>query len=153
MFASRISTRADARAIGKAMFTQTAREAGLSGFVCPFAFRLGSVDSKTPESSNRDQVGEEGGTAREARGSINDDNEGYYDNGDVGAGEKLLCLLQKWDVRRRVLVVTRIDGGFVMAELLGVRRCGSPTCLCACASCDALLTSKIRDIVYYMMTE
>ncbi|CAN0026333.1 unnamed protein product, partial [Laminaria digitata] len=48
--------------------------------------------------------------------------EGYCDNGDVGSGEKLLYLLQKWDIRDRVLVVTRINGGFVRAELLGVRR-------------------------------
>lgn len=147
MFAARISTQADAKAVGEAVSAQTAREAGLSGFVCPFAFRLGCVDNKTPDSSNGDRVDEEGGAAREARGSINDDDEGYCDNGDVGAGEKLLCLLQKWDVRRRVLVVTRIDGGFVLAELLGVRRCGSQTCLIACASCGALLTSKIRGIV------
>lgn len=49
--------------------------------------------------------------------------EGFCDNGDVGSGEKLLYLLQKLDIRNRVLVVTRIDQGFVAAELLGIRRC------------------------------
>ncbi|CAM9398651.1 unnamed protein product, partial [Hapterophycus canaliculatus] len=48
--------------------------------------------------------------------------EGYCDNGDVGSGEKLLHLLQKWDVRHRVLMVTRIDGGFMRADLMGIRR-------------------------------
>lgn len=52
-----------------------------------------------------------------------DGEEGYRDNGDVGSGEKLLHLLQKWDVRHRVLMVTRIDGGFMKAELMGIRRC------------------------------
>lgn len=46
-----------------------------------------------------------------------------YDNGDVGSGDKLLYLLQKWDIRNAVLAVTRIDGGFAQAEILGIRRC------------------------------
>lgn len=49
--------------------------------------------------------------------------EGRFDNGDVGSGDKLLYLLQKWDIRNSVLAVTRIDGGFAQAEILGIRRC------------------------------
>ncbi|CAN0075784.1 unnamed protein product, partial [Sphacelaria rigidula] len=48
--------------------------------------------------------------------------EGSCDNGDVGSGEKLLYLLQKWNIWNTVLAVTRIDGGFVQAEILGIRR-------------------------------
>ena len=54
--------------------------------------------------------------------------EGSDDAGDVGAGEKLLHLLQRWDVKNVVLVVTRHDsdslhgGGFLASEKLGVQR-------------------------------
>lgn len=48
--------------------------------------------------------------------------EGGFDNGDVGSGDKLLYLLQKWDIQDAVLAVTRIDGGFAMAEIMGIRR-------------------------------
>lgn len=54
--------------------------------------------------------------------------EGFDDFGDLGAGRKLLGLLQRWDVRNVVLSVTRHDdrglpgGAFLAAERLGVQR-------------------------------
>ena len=54
--------------------------------------------------------------------------EGSDDLGDVGAGKKMLHLLQRWDVKNVVLVVTRHDsdslhgGEFLASEKLGVQR-------------------------------
>lgn len=99
------------------MSIQIEHEAGLSEFVCPFAYRLECAGGQEPV----------GLRSRKATGPDNDgeggcEEGGYCDNGDVGSGEKLLYLLQKWDVRHKVLVVTRIDRGFLKAELLGIRR-------------------------------
>lgn len=109
------------------MSTHIAQEAGFARFVCPFAYRLacgngvaGTVshecDHQTPSVNGIPTNGDKGMVAK---------TEGRSDNGDVGSGDKLLHLLQKWDIQNTVLTVTRIDGGFVMAELLGVRRCVS----------------------------
>lgn len=109
-------TEAEARAVVEAVSATTEHEAGFSDFVGPFAYRLACVGhgaQRSPRNlDDRDRGPEDD----------SDSEEGYCDNGDVGSGEKLLHLLQKWDVRHRVLMVTRIDGGFVMAELMGVRR-------------------------------
>mmetsp|Transcript_102595 Transcript_102595/g.293855 ORF Transcript_102595/g.293855 Transcript_102595/m.293855 type:complete len:214 (-) Transcript_102595:373-1014(-) len=54
--------------------------------------------------------------------------EGHDDHGDLGAGEKLLGLLQRWDVRNVIIVVTRHDskslhgGSFLAPEKLGIQR-------------------------------
>lgn len=54
------------------------------------------------------------------------DEEGCDDHGDLGAGEKLLHLLSRWDVRNVVLVVTRHNSGkhgtFLGSEKLGIQR-------------------------------
>jgi len=104
------------RAISEAVSTSAAREAALSEFVGPFAYRLLCVGQGLQQSPRN--IGDHNQAPRDDSNS----QEGFCDNGDVGSGEKLLALLQKWDVRQRVLMVTRIDGGFMMAELLGARR-------------------------------
>lgn len=105
------------RAVGEFICAATEHEAGFSDFVGPFAYRLACV-RKGARRSPRNL----GDRNRGPEDDKSDSEEGYCDNGDVGSGEKLLHLLQKWDVRNRVLMVTRIDGGFMMAELMGVRR-------------------------------
>lgn len=117
---------AEAREASEAVSATTKREAASSEFVGPFAYRLACVggssarrqsprklDDDDDDNLRRAPDQDDAGTSSE---------EGYCDNGDVGSGEKLLYLLQKWDVRHRVLMVTRINGGFMMAELMGVRR-------------------------------
>lgn len=143
---ARINTFAEAKAVSEAISAEMERDVGFAGHVCPFAYRLGCVEgdesqagrgvgseNKLPEAVGPDNGNGSAGNGRE---------EGFCDKGDVGSGEKLLYLLQKWDVRHRVLLVTRIDGGFAMAELLGVRRYGAdpvvselekdaaPRCMC-----------------------
>eukprot|EP00903_Cladosiphon_okamuranus_P010460 g9896.t1 len=96
----------------------TSHDAGFSDFVGPFAYRLACVGQgaqRSPRNLGDRSRGPEDDSSNESE-------EGFCDNGDVGSGEKLLHLLQKWDVRHRMLMVTRIDGGFMMAELMGVRR-------------------------------
>ncbi len=115
-FASRVRTVAEVRAISEAVSTTTEREAASSEYVGPFAYRLQCVGQGLQQSPRN--IGDHNRTSDDDSNS----QEGFCDNGDVGSGEKLLALLQKWDVRQRVLMVTRIDGGFMMAELLGVRR-------------------------------
>lgn len=107
---------AEVRAISTAVSTTTEQAAALSEFVGPFAYRLRCV-AEGARQSPRD-IGDHNRVPEDDFNS----QEGFCDNGDVGSGEKLLALLQKWDVRQRVLMVTRIDGGFMRAELLGVRR-------------------------------
>ncbi|CAM9173571.1 unnamed protein product, partial [Ectocarpus sp. 12 AP-2014] len=92
------------------------RDAAFSDFVSPFAFRLAHVRGA------RTQASKNVGDISRAPKNNADAEEGFCDNGDVGSGEKLLHLLQKWDVRQRVLIVTRINGGFMWAELMGIRR-------------------------------
>lgn len=127
-FVLRVNTVAEAREVSEAVSTMTEREAAPSEFVGPFAYRLACVGEGGGARPPRN-IGEDDNKKRHAPEKDHDDavtgsseQEGYCDNGDVGSGEKLLHLLQKWDVRRRVLMVTRINGGFMMAELLGVRR-------------------------------
>ena len=107
------------------MSEQTERATAFAEYVCPFAYRLacaGGRHSAPQQSDENPAAAEAAGATAAAVPPENDDKESYCDNGDVGSGEKLLYLLQKWDIRDRVLVVTRINGGFVKAELLGVRR-------------------------------
>lgn len=112
----RVRTVAEVKAISEAVSTTTEREAASAEFVGPFAYRLQCVGQ------GRQQSARNMGDHNRASDDDSNSQEGFCDNGDVGSGEKLLALLQKWDVRQRVLIVTRIDGGFMMAELLGVRR-------------------------------
>lgn len=122
---TRIDSVQKARAVFRAVSSQIAQEAGLSEYVCPFAFRL-SCDGAHKKPLRL----EEPSTEKQAHGSTGDESitdeaaqEGFCDNGDVGSGERLLYLLQNWDVKHGVvLVVSRINGGFMMAELLGLRR-------------------------------
>lgn len=115
--AHRVHTEADVRAISDTVSATTEQEAGFSDFVGPFAYRLACVGHGAQRSPRNLGNGNRGPEEDNSDGQ-----EGYCDNGDVGSGEKLLHLLQKWDVRNRMLMVTRIDGGFMMAELMGVRR-------------------------------
>lgn len=115
----RACTEAEVRAVSDAVSATTEHEAGFSHFVGPFAYRLACVGHGRERSPRNLDDGSRG---PEDDSSSDDSEEGFCDNGDVGSGEKLLHLLQKWDVRNRVLMVTRIDGGFMMAELMGIRR-------------------------------
>lgn len=108
-----MNTAAEARAVSEAVSAQIQCEAAFSEFVCPFAYRLACLRGPDPRVGN---------DRSPAVAPDTEEEEGFCDNGDIGSGEKLLYLLQKWDVRHRVLVVTRINGGFMMAELLGIRR-------------------------------
>lgn len=104
------------------------RDAAFSDFVSPFAYRLARVRGASAQAPRN--IGDR------SRPPENDADaeEGFCDNGDVGSGEKLLHLLQKWDVRQRVLIVTRINGGFMWAELMGIRRQESRTKWCLLSS-------------------
>ena len=117
----RVNTVAEAQAVCKSVSEQTERDTAFSEFVCPFAYRIARAGGCRSEAQSD---GSQAAAAAAAAASPENggDEEGYGDNGDVGSGEKLLYLLQKWDIRDRVLVVTRINGGFARAELLGVRR-------------------------------
>lgn len=120
------------RAVSGAVSATTEHEAGFSHFVGPFAYRLargvGHGQQRPPPPPRNLNLGgrsrgpEDDNNNHNSDDDDDDSEEGFRDNGDVGSGEKLLHLLQKWDVRNRVLMVTRIDGGFMMAELMGVRR-------------------------------
>lgn len=116
----RVDSVQDARAVFRAVSSQIAKEAGLREYVCPFAFRLSCGGTqKTPLRL------EEPPTEKQGHESITDEavQEGFCDNDDVGSGERLLYLLQNWNVEHGVVVVvSRINGGFMMAELLGIRR-------------------------------
>lgn len=114
--ALRARTVAEARAVCEAVSAMIERDAAFSDFVSPFAFRLAHVRGA------RAQAPKNIGDSSRAPKNNADAEEGFCDNGDVGSGEKLLHLLQKWDVRQRVLIVTRINGGFMWAELMGIRR-------------------------------
>lgn len=118
MFAPpRVRSEAEVRAASEGVSAMIEQEAGFSEFVGPFAYRLEVAEPWALRSPRN--LGDRNNRGPE---DDNDSEEGYCDNGDVGSGEKLLHLLRKWDVRHRVLMVTRINGGFMMAELMGVRR-------------------------------
>lgn len=110
------------KAVSAAVCATTEHDAGFSDFVGPFAYRLACVGHGNGAQRSPRNLGDRSCGPEDDNSS--DSDEGFCDNGDVGSGEKLLHLLQKWDVRHRVLMVTRIDGGFIMAELMGVRRYG-----------------------------
>ena len=116
----RIGSVQEARAVCKAVSSQIAQEAGFSEYVCPFAFRL-SCNEVLKAPRRLEALPREAPVADdESTGDVTQ--EGFCDNGDVGSGEKLLYLLQRRGLRHIVLVVSRINGGFMMAELLGIRR-------------------------------
>lgn len=119
-----MNTVAGAQAVFKSVSEQTERDAAFSEFVCPFAYRIARAGGRCSAAQSDGSPAAAATVAAPAGASPgnHNDEEGYCDNGDVGSGEKLLYLLQKWDIWDRVLVVTRINGGFVKAELLGVRR-------------------------------
>lgn len=120
---SRVNTVAEAREVSEVVSATTERLAALSDFVGPFAYRLACAGGGGARRQSPRNIGEVSNCSRPKEEDCGTSSEeGYCDNGDVGSGEKLLHLLQKWDVRHRVLIVTRINGGFVMAELMGVRR-------------------------------
>ncbi|CAN0299403.1 unnamed protein product, partial [Phaeothamnion confervicola] len=48
--------------------------------------------------------------------------EGFDDYGDSGTGERLLCLLKNWNAYDIVIVVIRIDKGFMGASFIGARK-------------------------------
>lgn len=104
------------------MSAQAKHDAGFAGFVCPFAYRLACVERQNSRGDDDSSQAAMSYSYNGMGAETTNKEEGFCDNGDVGSGEKLLYLLQKWDVRHRVLVVTRIDGGFMRAELLGIRR-------------------------------
>lgn len=97
------------------MSAEIARQAGLAPFVCPFAYRF------TKNAGKKHVTHREGGKM-DMRDDQEHELEGQVDDGDAGSGEKLLYLLQRRGVRDAVLAVTRINGGFAMAEILGIRR-------------------------------
>ena len=120
-----MNTVAGAQAVCKSVSEQTERDAGYSEFVCPFAYRIARAGGRRSAAQSDGSPAAAAATVPAPAGASpgnRNGEEGYCDNGDVGSGEKLLYLLQKWDIWDRVLVVTRINGGFVKAELLGVRR-------------------------------
>lgn len=118
---ARVKSPEEAETVRRAISSRVAGEAGCAEHVCPFAYRVARARGK----------GEGGDPTRDevppGVGAASDVVEGAVDDGDVGTGEKLLHLLRRWDTKDTVLAVTRINGGFAMAEILGVRRSARPS--------------------------
>lgn len=99
----------------KAISAKIAGEAGNTEYVCPFAYRLARTRDNNPADKTAGElVIRDGISERIAEDQI--------DNGDIGSGNKILHLLQRWDIQDAALAVTRVNGGFAMAEILGIRR-------------------------------
>ena len=106
----RVNTVAEAQAVCKSVSEQTERDTAFSEFVCPFAYRIARAGGCRSEAQS-DGSPTAAAAAAAASPENGGDEEGYGDNGDVGSGEKLLYLLQKWDIRDRAWWLRASTGG------------------------------------------